>query len=214
MKNTIAIIGVLFFIVFCTSWVQQNDPYVALKDVSGFKTKLNQKNQATSTLACDFVQEKSLSFMAQKVLSKGTMKFKNPDMMKLEYTTPFQYIMSLYKGKVLIKDNGKVSKYDTNSNKVFKYVNDLMINAVKGNVADSKEFSIVYKENAKTVLMEMTPIDVTMKDYVNKVLVTVSKADYGVLKVEMTEKSGDYTLITFSNRVYNTIIQDEVFIVR
>jgi outer membrane lipoprotein-sorting protein len=214
MKSRIAIIAAIFFVVFCTSWVHQNDPYVALKDVTGFKTKLNQKNQATSTLTCDFVQEKSLSFMAQKVLSKGTMKFKNPDMMKLEYTTPFQYIMSLYKGKVLIKDNGKVSKYDTNSNKVFKYVNDLMINAVKGNVADSKEFSIVYKENAKTVLMEMTPVDATMKDYVNKVLVTVSKTDFGVLKVEMTEKSGDYTLITFSNRVYNTIIQDEVFIVR
>jgi len=214
MKNSITLIGGIIFIVLCTSLVHQNDPYVALKDVTSFKTKLNQKNQATSTLSCDFVQEKSLSFMAQKVLSKGTMKFKNPDMMKLEYTTPFQYIMSLYKGKVLIKDNGKVSKYDTNSNKVFKYVNDLMINAVKGNVADSKEFSIVYKENAKTVLMEMTPVDATMKDYVNKVLVTVSKADFGVLKVEMTEKSSDYTLITFSNRVYNTIIQDEVFIVR
>jgi len=212
MKKYRAIIA-LVFVVLLSSLRTQNDTYVAMKDVAGFKAKLNQKNQTINTLACDFVQEKSLSFMAQKVISKGTMKYKKPDMMKLEYTTPFQYIMSLYKGKVIIKDNGKVSKYDSKSNKVFKYVNDLMINAVQGNVADSKEFTIVFKENSKTYLMEMTPIDVTMKDYVSKVMVTVSKADYGVLKVEMTEKSGDYTLITFINRVYNTPLKDEEFLV-
>lgn len=203
----------LLFVVLLSSLRTQSDPYIAMKDVAGFKAKLNQKNQTINTLVCDFVQEKSLSFMAQKVISKGTMKYKKPDMMKLEYTTPFQYIMSLYKGKVIIKDNGKISKYDSKSNKVFKYVNDLMINAVQGNVADSKEFTIVFKENSKTYLMEMTPIDVTMKDYVSKVMVTVSKADYGVLKVEMTEKSGDYTLITFINRVYNTPLKDEEFLV-
>lgn len=212
MKKYRAIVALLFTVLL-SSLGTQNDPYVAMKDVAGFKAKLNQKNQTINTLACDFVQEKSLSFMAQKVISKGTMKYKKPDMMKLEYTTPFQYIMSLYKGKVIIKDNGKVSKYDSKSNKVFKYVNDLMINAVQGNVADSKEFTIVFKENLKTYLMEMTPIDITMKDYVSKVMVTVSKADYGVLKVEMTEKSGDYTLITFINRVYNTPLKDEEFLV-
>ena len=212
MKKYISIVAVVF-VVLLSSLVAQNDPYVGMKDVAAFKAKLNQKNQTINTLSCDFVQEKSLSFMAQKVISKGIMKYKKPDMMKLEYTTPFQYIMSLYKGKVIIKDNGKVSKYDSKSNKVFKYVNDLMINAVQGNVSDRKEFSIVFKENTKTYLMEMTPIDATMKDYVSKVLVTVSKTDYGVLKVELTEKSGDYTLITFVNRVYNTPLKDEEFLV-
>lgn len=213
MKKYIVFVSVALTFML-SSWIVQSDPYVAMKDVAGFKTKLNQKNQTINTLSCDFMQEKSLSFMAQKVISKGTMKYKKPDMMKLEYTTPFQYIMSLYKGKVIIKDNGKVSKYDSKSNKVFKYVNDLMINAVQGNVADSKEFSIVYKENSKTFLMEMTPVDVSMKEYVTKVLVTVSKTDYGVLKVEMTEKNGDYTLITFTNRVYNTPLKDEEFLVQ
>jgi outer membrane lipoprotein-sorting protein len=212
MKKYRAIV-IVVFVLLLSSTVAQNDPYVAMKDVAGFKIKLNQKNQAINTLSCDFVQEKSLSFMAQKVISKGTMKYKKPDMMKLEYTTPFQYTMALYKGKVIIKDNGKISKYDSKSNKVFKYVNDLMINAVQGNVADSKEFSIVFKENSKTYLMEMTPVDATMKNYVSKVVVTISKTDYGVLKVEMTEKSGDYTLITFVNRVYNTALKDEEFLV-
>lgn len=204
----------LVLVAVCTSFVYDSDPYVAMKDVAGFKTKLNQKNQTITSMKCDFTQEKSLSFMAQKVISKGNMKFKKPDMMKLEYTTPFQYIMSLYKGKVVIKDNGKVNKYDAKSNKLFKYVNDLMINAVQGNVLDSKEFAIVFKENSKFFLMEMTPVDAAMKEYVNKVNVYVSKTDFGVVKVEMTEKSGDYTLISFINRVYNTPIKDEEFVVQ
>jgi outer membrane lipoprotein-sorting protein len=213
MKKVVTILSIGIVVVF-SSLITESDPYTVLKDVAGFKSKLNQKNQTINTLRCDFVQEKSLSFMAQKVLSKGIMMYKKPDMMKLEYTTPFSYIMSLYKGKVIVKDNGKVNKYDTKSNKVFKYVNDLMIAAVQGNVTDSKDFTIVYKENSKSYLMEMTPIDVTMKDYVTKVNVTVSKTDFGVLTVEMTEKSGDYTLITFTNRVYNTPIKDEAFLVQ
>jgi outer membrane lipoprotein-sorting protein len=213
MGKTLLILAFVCVGVF-SSLSTDSDPYTVLKDVAGFKTKLNQKNQTISTLRCDFVQEKSLSFMAQKVLSKGIMMYKKPDMMKLEYTTPFSYIMSLYKGKVIVKDNGKVNKYDTKSNKVFKYVNDLMIAAVQGNVADSKDFTIVYKENSKSYLMEMTPIDISMKEYVTNVKVTISKTDFGVLNVEMTEKSGDYTLITFTNRVYNTPIKDEAFLVQ
>ena len=90
MKSFVSVIAALLFLGFSSSSVMENDPYVAMKDVAGFKTKLNQKNQSTQTLTCDFVQEKSLSFMDKKVLSKGLMKFKNPDMMKLEYTTPFE----------------------------------------------------------------------------------------------------------------------------
>jgi len=214
MKKIAAFVSIVVLVVVCSSMIEQNDAYTAMKDIPGFKTKLNQKNQTITSLKCDFVQEKSLSFMAQKVISKGNMKYKKPDMMKLEYTTPFQYIMSLYKGKVIIKDNGKVNKYDSKSNKLFKYVNDLMIKAVQGNVLDSKDFSIVFKENSKNYLMEMTPIDAAMKDYVSKVNVYVAKADFGVVKVEMTEKSGDYTLISFVNRVYNTPLKDEEFLVQ
>ena len=214
MKKIGVFISCLLLVVVCMSMIEQSDTYTAMKDIPGFKTKLNQKNQSITSLKCDFVQEKSLTFMAQKVISKGNMKYKKPDMMKLEYTTPFQYIMALYKGKVIIKDNGKVNKYDSKSNKLFKYVNDLMIKAVQGNVLDSKDFSIVFKENSKTYLMEMTPVDPAMKDYVSSVNVYVDKADLGVVKVGMTEKSGDYTLISFINRIYNTTLKDEEFLVQ
>ena len=212
MKRIIVFTGIVLTMV-CTSMMVENDPYTAMKDIPSFKTKMNQRNQSISSLSCDFIQEKNLSFMAQKVISKGNMKYKKPDMMKLEYTTPFQYVMSLSKGKVYIKDNGKVNKFDTKSNKLFKYVNDLMINAVQGNVLDSKEFNIVYKENSKLYLMEMEPVDASMKEYINKVHIYVNKADMDVSKVEMKEKSGDYTLITFLNRIYNTKLTDEEFVV-
>lgn len=212
MNKVLVFTGVVLTLL-CTSMMTQNDLFTPMKDIPGFKAKLNQKNQSVASLKCDFIQEKNLSFMAQKVISKGTMKYKKTDMMKLEYTTPFQYIMSLSKGKVYIKDNGKVNKFDTKSNKLFKYVNDLMIHAVQGNVLDTEDFNIVFKENSKSFLMEMEPRDASMKEYINKVNVFVNKTDFDVTKVEMKEKSGDYTLITFINRVYNIKLTDEEFVV-
>jgi outer membrane lipoprotein-sorting protein len=213
MKLRFILLGLILFTGVFTAMVFQADPYIAMKNVADFKSGMNKKNQSITSMKCDFVQEKNLSFMAQKVISKGNMKYKKPDMMKLEYNTPFSYVMSLYKGKVYIKDNGKVNKFDTQSNKLFKYINDLMINAVQGNVLDNKDFKIVYKENNKLYLMEMEPLQEAMKDYVNKVKIYVNKTDFEVSKIEMSEKSGDYTLITFLNRIYNSSLKDEEFMV-
>jgi len=212
MKQGFILFGIVIALI-CTSSIVQNDPYSAMKDIPDFKVKMKQKNQSVSTMKCDFVQEKQLSFMAQKVISKGNMKYKKPDMMKLEYSSPFQYIMSLNKGKVYVKDNGKVNKFDTQTNKLFKYINDLMISTVQGNVLDNKDFKIVYKENSKLYLIEMEPIQDAMKEYISKVKIYINKTDFEVIKTEMSEKSGDYTLITFLNRVYNISLKDEEFMV-
>jgi len=214
MKGNNFIIGMSLLVLLLVSMKLQQETFKPMKDVAGFKTKMTEANKKINTLKCNFVQEKNLSFMAEKVISKGNMKYKKPDMMRLDYVTPFQYSMSLYKGKVMIKDNGKVSKFDTKSNKLFKYINDLMINAVQGNVLDNPDFKFTYKESEKNFLIEMDPIQATMKEYVSKVKLTVSRTDYAVTKVEMNESSGDYTIITFTNRVYNTVLADEEFVVK
>ena len=211
-KNTYYLPG-LILACLC-SFVFQNEPFQPMKDIAGFKAKLTQTNQSVTTMTCGFVQEKQLSFMAEKVLSRGNMSYKKPDMMKLEYTHPFQYIMSLSKGKVYIKDNGKVSKFDTKTNALFTYINDLMMQSVQGTVLENKNFSIAYKESDKQYLIEMTPVDAAMKDYISKVKIYIAKTDYKVVKVDMMEKSGDYTIITFTNRIYNSVLTDESFIIR
>lgn len=197
-----------------TLMLAQTNDYTPMKDVEGFKTKMNATNKTYKTLKSDFVQEKYLSFMAQKLISNGYLKYKITDLMRLEYTKPMSYIIAFVKGKVYIKDNGKVTKFDAKSNKIFKFINQTMIDAVQGNLFNNKDYKVKYLENNQQYLLELEPISDVFKDYLKQIKIYISKKDYTVNKLEMTEKSGDYTHMTFSNKQTNSPMTDAEFVVK
>ena len=135
-------------------------------------------------------------------------------MLRWEYTTPLKYLIAINKDKMFIKDNGKVSKYDINSNKMFKSINEMMVNTVQGNLLTSKDYKAKYYENEKFYLLELTPLQKGAKDFLKVIQLYIDKTDYAVVKVKMIEPSDDYTMIDFSNRKTNQPIGDEKFIVK
>jgi outer membrane lipoprotein-sorting protein len=135
-------------------------------------------------------------------------------MLRWEYTTPYVYLIAINKDKMFIKDNGKVNKYDINSNKMFKSINEMMVNTVQGNLLNNKDYKAKYYENDKNYLIELTPVQKAAKDFLKNILLFISKTDYAVEKVKMVEPSDDYTTIDFSNRKTNQAIGDEKFTVK
>lgn len=197
-----------------SAFVMQESPYTSMKEVETFKANMKKVSQATTSMKCDFVQEKTISFMKDKMISKGKLTYKKPDMLKFEYHTPFQYIMVLNKGKVIIKDNGTTSKFDANSNKLFKTINEMLLSTVQGNVFGTTDFSIVYKENESNYLLEMTPINDQLKSVMKGMKLYIDKKSYQVNTAEMIENSGDKTLFKYSNRQLNSVIPDNEFVVK
>jgi outer membrane lipoprotein carrier protein len=57
----------------------------------------------------------------------------------------------------------------------------------------------------------MTAKDKTLKKYVQKIELTFPKSDAIVSDVKLIEPSGDYTLITFTNRKLNVPIDKKEF---
>jgi outer membrane lipoprotein-sorting protein len=51
-------------------------------------------------------------------------------------------------------------------------------------------------------------------DIVQKIKIYVDKKKISVSKIDMVEKSGDFTLLSFLNVQQNTAIKDEEFVVR
>ena len=121
----------------------------------------------------------------------------------------------LFKPEQLAQNNlVYLSKYDTNSNKMFKGINDMMLNSVQGNVLNNKDFKMSYLENEKFYLVEMTPKAKEMKEYMKSISMYFDKQDYTVSKIRMTELSDDYTAIEFSNKKINEAIADTQFVVK
>lgn len=192
----------------------QPKDFKTLKDTSTFKSKLQDKARLTNTIESNFTQEKNLSMLSEKIISKGHFYFKKTNLLRWEYLSPSSYLIVINKDKIFIKDGKKVSKYDANSNKMFKGINDMMLNSVQGNVLNHKEFKISYFENEKYYLVEMHPKAKEMKEYLKSISMYFDKLDYTVSKIRMTELSDDYTNIEFNSKKINEAIADTQFLVK
>lgn len=206
---------ILLFTCFMCSFIhaQPND-FKSLKDTIGFKIKLQEKAKKTITIESNFTQEKNLSLLSEKIISKGHFCFKQPKLLRWEYFSPSAYLIVINGEKILIKDGKKVNKFDTKSNKMFKNINDMMLNSVQGNVLDHREFKIAYFENDTYYLVQMQPKSKDMKAYLKRIDMYFDKKELSVSKLKMTELSEDYTFIEFTSGKINETIPDSQFIVK
>ena len=93
---------------------------------------------------------------------------------------------------------------------MFKQLNKLIINSVKGDMFDDAEFNIDYFNLGNYSLVHFSPKDKKFAKYIKTFHITFNeKGD--VVEVKMIEPSEDYTKIVFTNKVLNQTIDETVF---
>lgn len=208
MKNSLLLF--LLSIAFTGMYAQAFAP---VKDEAAVRKKFAEVSQATKSIRSDFTQEKNLSMLAEKVVSKGVFYFKKPNMVRLEYTTPFKYLLIMSNGKATIKDDSKTTQLDMHKTKIFQQVNNLIVDCVQGSALNNSNFQVKIYENATQLRMDMKPLAKGLKEFFSDIIIFIGKTDYSVNKMQMNELSGDNTVITFSNKKINGDIPDAVFTV-
>lgn len=188
--------------------------YKSVKDTTLLKSKIDNMSKQTNSIESDFIQVKNLSILSEKITSKGHFWFQKQNNLRWEYSEPYKYIIVINNDKILIKDENKVKKYDMNSNKVFKEINDIMISCVNGNILNSNKFKIVYFENDKNFKLELIPHDKGMKESLKKINMYFDKNVTSVVKLDMIEPGDDITTIDFSNKKLNATIPPEIFMLK
>ena len=201
----------LVSILFSSTVFAQHAGYTVVADTVTFKQQFAAASQKVNTIKSDFVQEKNLSMLSEKITSKGKFWFKKDNMVRMEYNQPFQYLMILNKNDIYIKDGQKENKISTKSNKLFQQINQIMVDCVKGTAFSNKDFSVKVFQNNTGYLIEMSPINKTLKDLFKNINVTVDKKQFAVNSIEMLETSGDNTVITFVNKEINSSLPDALF---
>ena len=208
MHKIILIIALLFTGI---SLQAQYPGYSPVADLVKFKTDFSAATQKTTSIKSDFVQEKNLSMLSEKITSKGKFWFKKESRVRMEYNQPFQYLMILNKDKVFVKDGQKENKVSTKSNKLFQQINQIMIDCMQGTTLNNPDFKTRVFENKNNSLVELTPVTKGLKELFKNINVIVDKKDFSVSSIQMQEISGDNTIIRFTNKELNASIADALF---
>jgi outer membrane lipoprotein-sorting protein len=201
----------LFIFILTGTFSASAQNYTPVKNIVAFKSLYAEKSADINTLKSDFIQEKSISMLKNKIISEGSFIYKKNNKLRMEYTKPYTYLFVMDNDKITIKNNDKKSSVSTSSNKLFKMISQVTIDCVTGNVLNSKDFDIKVSENSITYHLVLIPRQKLLKSLFEKIDIRISKGDLTVDRIEMKESSGDNTLLIFRNKRINTPVADEVF---
>jgi len=212
MKKTGSLIFTLCALLL--SLASRAQTFVPTKDEAALRKKITEASQKLVTIQCDFTQEKNLSMLSEKAISKGRFYFKKESNVRLEYLAPSKNLIVMNSGKLLMKDDKKTTQMDMHRNRAFQQLNNIIVGSINGNLFNGKDFSARFYEADKQVKIELRPLSKTLKGFLSTIVIVLEKKDFTANRIEMNETSGDNTILSFNTKEINGPVNDTLFLIK
>jgi len=188
------------------------EPYKPMEDIAAFKNKLVTMSASVNSIISDFVQEKNLSVLSDKIISKGKFYYKKQNNIRWEYTEPYRYLVIISNNQLYTRDDKNQKIYDIQSSKMFQEMNNFISGCIQGDILkNEKDYNVAYFENSRRYYVKLVPRSEKMKQMLTEVQIYFDKVDLTVSNLKMVESGDDYTKIDFINKKLNTEIPIEKF---
>jgi outer membrane lipoprotein-sorting protein len=206
----------LFLLLFSVSAPQllRAQPFMPAKDAAALQKKIIEASTKIATIQCDFAQEKNMSMLSDKAISRGKFYFKKDSKVRLEYLVPVKNLIVMNSGKMLMKDDKKIQQMDMHRSKVFQQLNNIIVGSINGSLFNGKDFTVSLSESSNQVRVELKPLSKMLKNFLSTIVLVMDKKDFTATKIEMNEASGDNTILSFSSKQINATVDDALFIVK
>ncbi len=174
--------------------------------------KINKATSGLKSMSCTFTQTKHLSLLSDKMVSEGKMCYKQPDRLRWEYTSPYQYIFIFNGTKVYVGNKSRKDVIDTGSNKLFKEVARIMMSTVTGTaLSNTADFSVKVEDGKTLWNVTLVPKKKEMKKMFTRIVLSFSKSDLMISEINLHEKNNDRTNIRLRNIKNNIAINENLF---
>jgi len=169
--------------------------------------RLKEVQAKTKDFSADLYQEKKLSLLKEKIISRGRIRFKKPDKVSIEFFHPESSQMA-FDGKTVLlyyKEEKVAERYSLRSNPIAERYLLFSKDPFQENLAEWR----ILEDRESFLVMEIIP-KVKGPLFV-KTRLRISKKDWMVIGMDMIEKNGDTTSIRYSNVRMDTGLTDSDF---
>lgn len=202
----------LFVFLFCTVTVTAASLSETQKQ--DIITRINKSASGLKSMSCSFHQTKYLSLLSDKMESQGKMYYRQPNKLRWEYTSPYQYLFVFNGTKVFIGSKSRKDVIDTQTNKVFKEVARIMMSTVTGTaLSNTSDFSIDVSDGNTMWDVTLVPKKKDMRNMFSKILLSFRKTDLMISEINIYEKNNDRTNIKLKNVSTNVAVNEDLFAV-
>lgn len=203
-----------FLLLFSVVVTAQPKGFKPVANTAAIQQGLQRSTAALQSIQSDFSQTKHLSLLTDKITSKGKFYYRKEDKVRIEYTTPFQYLVVMNGGQMMVKDEQKSTKVNTRSSKTMQSVNRIMLDCMRGTVFSNPDFKVSAYENGSSYLLSLSPANDAIKKLFKQIDVYLTRSGFDVDRLTMTEQGGDFTDMDFSHTQHNIALNDALFKIR
>ncbi len=173
---------------------------------------LTQTASSMQTMQCRFVQEKTMSMLAEPSVSEGLMYYSAPNQLRWEYATPYAFALIVNGERIVKVADGKTEPLDGKANRMYQgMVNLIMGSATGKSLFDTSTFDVSLYDDEAFWKAVMTPKRRDMKRMFSQLVFYFDKQTQGISHVEFIEPGGDATSIRFEDIQLNITLDSSVF---
>ncbi len=205
------IFKILFIItVFCVKNVFAQG--VVNVDVNSILKDLESKMSQVKTISTDFIQEKDLALLSQKLVLKGKVYLQKPNLLAWHVSTPLKYSM-LMKGSVIRQwdeDSNKVQEFNLSRMPSMQAAVEQMNSWFSGSYISMQKDYIINVLKQNPIVLEFLPKENSLAySLIEKVTVSFQQDGKYISTILIQEKSADKTLMKFLNTKMNEAISSK-----
>ena len=180
-----------------------------------FIEKIDKAAQTMTSMQCDFSQTKSMKLLSKEMQSKGIMYFKQPDKLRWQYTSPYDYTFIMNGDKVTMKSAKSTQNINVQGNKMFHQITKIILNSITGSgLKSATDFQVEIYKTDNSYFAKLYPKKKELKQIYSVIEIYFNQSLTMVNGVKMMEKTGDVTSVKLQNVKYNQSINESTFAVR
>lgn len=201
LLNDIRITAVAAAMLMCLVCNAQTD---------AFRHQLTSCSKDINTIVCDFTQTSCMAVLANEVSKTGEFRCQKPGNILLSFDDG-DYIMLTDKSFSL-RSSGKTVQKNISSNPMLKELKKILSACMTGDIdAISSGFTMEVKDEGKTYEVTLSPIKDRAMAMIKDIEMIFEKSDMSLSMLKMNEPSGDYVKYLFTNKRFNTPLEDDLF---
>jgi outer membrane lipoprotein-sorting protein len=190
-------------------WLPSGVFAASLDEVLG---RLNELANGVETLSSDFSQEKYLSVFRDVLPAKGRFYYQKPDQLRWEMTDPIVsgFVLNGQTGRRWQKAGSRGERFDIAREPVMKIVADQLLAWTRADFDSLRRDYRITLAGEAPVRLRLAPKGAA-SGFLDHLAIIFAKDGRHVRQVEVHEKGGDYTRITFHDTIVNGPLADELF---
>lgn len=185
-------------------------------EIASFKEKTTASMKNIQSLQCNFTQTKVLSYLDDAVRSSGTLYFQSPGKIRWEYRTPTRYVVVFNNDRMYTRDKaGQVMETDFSGHKRFSALSDVLSQVTgQGNFFDESRFTTSYYKISNGYRAVLVPREKPLGRYIKQIELSIDATSFLVKQVNITDPSGDYIQLDFTDQRKNLPVADDKFAIK